>query len=818
MTVFVRCAGLYGAMLLGLCAHAAASESTPVEIAPTGRPNQIALDHWPESGWLVQQFGNNVEVRFPGFDRDVARPVNANATSEKIAEIQTELRDADLFVRLTLTCACTVAVTGEAGRRVLIDILDPDAAVPRRAGPAPTVSPLPPRNIARATTDESGTLDVEAARERLLGQLLKAADAGIIDLKPEAEAALDLAVDAAPLMSGESEAVANERAPDGQPTDVAESPIPAVSSETVTVATSDPKAGTAASEKTLAEPDDTAGENPSVTGPPEPVVANYKPREPRCFAPEDLQFPRYATPNEAWSQISALRGRLLGEFDRVDRQVALDLVRWYLALDLADEAKAIIDGLLEDDPTSAAYDEIAAILSGEAPATASALRKEGCSEDQNLWHAQALALDGAATQALDAAADAGRALERLPQRLRERAAASIGLAAAQAGDWDKARAMEAMANRSAGALARRSQELLMLAAALSKWHADDDRQKVLLQKVYAQGGPLGDRALIDLGELALRDTAFLTSGFNGLRADLGGLAARERGTPIGAKAYTLELKMVARNESRDKVLDALDFGVSQGFLPVAERPELLATLLNGDLYRELQTPLAVSYLDDPDRFSGALALTGFRQALATSMIDIGVPTLAVPLLTEDDRRNQELMVQLASALLDTGAPEAAAEIAVSISDGPVRNRLLSEAGSPPDIGNALNRQPLDLPISDKEKAEYRLTAIEQRFRSAMTRSDYDAAMREAELKMAVAPSSESAVQLAMTALQAGRGKTPSAVATYLQETDPDQLRAIDGLFAAETDPAGVRDQAAAKLLVETIDKEISLIEEILGDG
>jgi len=805
-------------IILMACPIAATADDGPIALSATRTPGQYVLRHWPERGWIVQQFSNHVEVRFPGLDRPVMLDP-ALPTGAKVGDLQVAREDGDLFVRFTLTCDCTVAVSGDGGRLVSFTVMDRS---PRRTGrqalavgPVPDWAPVPVPKKSGRPMDRDAPIDVEEARERLMEQLLRAADAGIIELEPEGAE-----MEAPETTDGESAARASvERAAPGAPEPrEADGPEP-VAIRDRPADRPGPRMDDAAAPR-LASGDDAAAV-PEATDERTPDAAPaLAAKEPivRCVAPEDLQFPHLVDVRSLWTEISQLRARLVGEFDRVDRQAALDLTKVYLALDLVPEARAILQDFLADDPRQRAFAEIASILAGERLSDGAVLRKPGCSEDQELWRAQALALDTRDEDALAAAEAAGRAFERLPQGLRERAAASIGLAATRAGEWAKARELEALANRSAGALDRRSQPLLLLSAALAKWHGDAARNRDLLRRVLAGGGPLADRAMIALAQMALQDEAYLTAGFETLRRDVGALAQRARGTPLGAEAFTLEVRMRARSGPREVALGLVEFGVAQGLLPPEDRPALLAELVGGELYDDLERPLAMSYLDDPDRFAPAMTEPGFRQALVRSMIDLGVPTLAPPLLQTSDRGDGRLMADLAAALLDAGEPELSMEYAANVPDPALRARLRGEARLA--MGKAAPDAPVydDLPISEEEKSAYRLAGVDRRYRDAMARGDVETAIDAAELKMALAPSTAAADQLAMTALEAGREKVPAAVQTYLEKEDPGRLQALAGLFGATTDPMIVTDQAEAEALIEEIDAEITMIEEMLGDG
>lgn len=802
--------GFCAAVVLTVASAGAAAED-PVSFAPTDVPGRYALPAWPEQGWLVQQFGQHVEVRFPKLGRSVVVEDGLADTDPRLADVSAVRQGNDVSLRITFGCDCTLAVTGDGGKRVVFEIIGgAKASVPIRkaTGPLPNSAPMPRPNPARTPPEGEKPLDVEQARERLMQQLMRAADAGLIKMKPDAKMADKAPADVRdiPDRKADSEAMADV----GSDSEAgSEKPANEISAEDV-AKTDGPK-----------RPSETAkSDDASEPVSPEVELDAEAERDfaARCFAPEHLTFPDPQTIDNVWAEVSRLRAALVGEFDRIDRQAALDLTRIYLALDLVREAKATVRAFLSDDPVGEAYIAIAGILDGEILPETAVLRKPGCSEEQELWRSQDMFLSNDPSGALAAIDLADRTIERLPQRLREVSAANIGMAAAQSGDWKTARALEALANRSAGALKKRSQALLGLSATLAKWNGDKRRYKSLLRKISHLGGLKGDRALINLAKAVAKDEAYLTSPLLNIRRDLGALAQRERGTDIGAEAFALEVRLSARFGAREPALDLVDFGVAQGYLEPEDRPKLIADLVGGELYAQLERPLARSYLDDPSQFEPALREPGFRQALAASMIDIGVPTLAPPILRAEDRQNAKLMTKLAAALMDAGAAEVAERYLKDVPDVQQRERMATEIRL--SMGKSAPDQPVydELPIGDEDKAAYRLSGVEQRLDDAIARGDWKTAQQAAELKMALAPSIDAAEQLAVTALQAGGDKVPAATEEYLKKENPARLRALATLYAPNIDPRTVADRKMAEDLVDSIDAEISLIEEMLGDG
>lgn len=188
---------LFAAALLGAAALVSPARSEPVETAltvPAERPSRLVLAHWPSAGWLVRQSGRLVELTFPG--ARIAIPTEAvvlPAAGGAVIELSSEITDEGTVLRVGLGCDCMLAVRGE-GPRLLIDVVGAvgDAGrLNRSTGPAPRLARAPrPRptgdDVAGASGEQEPDLasEINETRSRLLDQLQRAADAGLVKLRP----------------------------------------------------------------------------------------------------------------------------------------------------------------------------------------------------------------------------------------------------------------------------------------------------------------------------------------------------------------------------------------------------------------------------------------------------------------------------------------------------------------------------------------------------------------------------------------------------------------------------------------------------------
>ncbi|MEM6499911.1 MAG: hypothetical protein AAF709_24780, partial [Pseudomonadota bacterium] len=326
---------------------------------------QYAVSVWPNQGWLVQQFGEHVEIRFPDLGRPISIDRSVVDKDLRLADIRAVQQGADAFLRITLGCACTVAVRGDGGKQVVLEIVGNTGqafAGGKALGPVPERAPRPRPNPNRAGKSSDGPLNVDEARARLMEQLLRAADAGLITMKPENKVARSSGVGGSTGLHGEA----------AKTSTVVNSPKDARPAKMVDAADTGPNRPTEVPET----PEPAINETAISDLPEENAKSDTVPS---CVAPETLAFPDLAERANVWAEISRLRAGLVGEFDRVDRQAARELTRIYLSLDLTEEARGIVGTFLPEDPVGIIYDEVAAILDSNETPRVTALSKPGCS-------------------------------------------------------------------------------------------------------------------------------------------------------------------------------------------------------------------------------------------------------------------------------------------------------------------------------------------------------------------------------------------------------------------------------------------------------
>lgn len=785
MRKFIGWTILMGSFLLGYLAFPVGAQ-TPEKVAlsqATDAPARLRLNDWPPSGWIVQQFDSLVEIRFPEWPAEVTVPDGlVGQLRQRVADLDTERRGADFFIRLTLGCKCSVAVMADGTDAVVIDVFDPYGSTKTAEGPAPYAAPLPIRKPgtepARAPSD--GRLDVDEARERLMEQLLRAADAGLVDLKPERG----------------TQAPENQEAVE-DPSQT-EQPVQDAVALDEAVAMDRPKADPkAAADVVVAEAD------------------RPRPRpKPACFPDEAFVFPDLLDHGDYAQKASDLQVQLVGEFDAVNEAAALDLARLHLSAGLGVETIAVLDEFVPDHRLAELYREIAMMLDDQVPPPDSSVLKDDCGGTQQLWRAFAKSLDGDYADAVEQAKQATAVLESTQRLMRERISAHIGWAAANSGAWEFARRMDAMATRSVSRAYGPIGRALLLTAKLEEWHGRGKEAFKKLKEARNLPGPVGEEALLQLADAALTKSDLAKFSTAALQEDLAILARADRGGAHGTKAFELFVKLRDHESGRDSALAALDEGVAAGLYPADRRDDLVSDVVGGVDVDDTSQPLALAYLDEPDRFAGALEKPGFRRTLVKSMADLGLPALAEPILRDEDRTDPGTISGLAKAFIAQQEYDRAEALLRGLPENPDRNRMMAEVMvAKGEIDNG--QQYLAAADPAEENSEERVRILDSMIDLAVAAGDVDTALDLGTERLSLSADADVAERLALTALDAGREAIPAGLLAAL----PDQQRArLETLFGRGVDPSEVKDLAGVEGYLDTLNSEISTIEELLKDG
>ena len=736
----------------------------------------------------------------------------------------------------------TRAVVLLGGVALAVLALDASAAAPREA-------PLPvPRNAVSVATESEKNgartgptqtpLSPDDVRELLLETLQQAAEEGLVDLidpvaneaaptSPDPDDVPALATDAVttppgpgipdpeyanPSMKQDARVVTED--PYGVPDDsdgVASAPLmEPVPAGGWPSSRNDVRDGTA----------DQANENNSperIVDAASAAVTNAADPEPiACLDPEMLALPHLDDEGGLIEMASALRAKLIGEFDRAAPDVVDGLARTYIAAGVAAEARALLASYGETVESRWTLETMALLLDRRPVPASTPLVIADCVGEQALWRGLWHARHGDDAVAVDAEIGAGRALARLPFIPRQMMAAEIGLAAGRMGEWPTARRLAIIAEQAAEASAHMMTETRRLLAAIARWHDDPAAAALHLVAAVDAGGIGAGYALLDMADLALRSNPPWTNDLPGMMADLEAVAMTKRGTDLGEEAFDRLARLVAGSASREAVVRVLEEGLSAGMVPQDRYIALMTALTVQDNLPGTR-PLALVYLDAPERFDPALKRTGFRRAVMQSLIDEGLAGLARDLAQPEDFADAPLAESMALGFLSYGDARAALDVGAQMPEGAERAQVLGLAlAATGQTAQALPHLRTATEAPDRP-AKARLAAAQALSAAAMSEGDASEALAGAEQAYALAPSEALAEQRALLSLETAPENGAAREAALADPSlQPDLALLFDGRRAPVPGPdAG---PGALDRYLEGIQAEAEVIAELLNDG
>lgn len=686
-------------------------------------------------------------------------------------------------------------------------------------------------NPAELELSASSKLDAEEARERLMQQLLRAAEAGIVDLKPEETDTSEVATsdevatsEPAPGLPPEKPDIAKAQAPDvavAEP-DVAldERPdeIPAV------VAPSDPPDEVVAGSSL--RPPQSEAEQPisrdaAATDENTRDTIAAAPRPPaRCFSREQLTLPDIQTGDELARSIGESRKILVGEFDATDAGTGLKLAKKYLSVGMVEEARSVIVEYAPDDALSRFLLDVADAMSGDLEEVTGSLSKDECIGPQALWRAYAQARAGHPEAALRSEISSGAALEELPLLPRQIVAAELGLTAADQGEWQTVRRLEAMARRSANGFGQTLGSTHLLSYRLATWHEDPASAKQHLARALGSDPDTAVEALLIRARQALRSDDVLDQTHADLRLDLGDLARSELGTEVGHQAFELEARLFNRQASTDETIQFLSDAVDFGLLAPEDHPAFLAELVSTPAYDETSRPLALIYLEDPSRFDLALNQPSLRRSLVRSLAGEGLPRIAENLLHTGDLNDPALAVELAGGFLVGGDPRSAIATISMSPDGVPQRLVLTEAFI--DLGDfdkalrTLDEIQTLGSVSDADVQRIDVLRLQAQLGSEKYDSAYDTVLRT----LHASPNAGAAAQAALIALETGVEDLPQAVRTALEDAPEGELDTLERLLTLGNGatPSELNSTDELNAILQRMEDGERAIREVLENG
>ncbi|MEM1383325.1 MAG: hypothetical protein AAGG06_06730 [Pseudomonadota bacterium] len=662
--------------------------------------------------------------------------------------------------------------------------------------------------------------DLDGLRERLLSQFARAAEAGLIDLRPGSP--LEQRKTAARVAAAEAAAAEAEAAEVSQ--EAAEADLSLETEQNSPVAAlvdPDPSADAAPANRAAnAVPDQTplasAGQ---ISAAEEAIAADddrdldaagsdparlaYAAGEPGCAADAVLALP---DPDGRAAFLDALReGRsaLVGEFDRAEPDATMDLARLYIAHGMGSEAAVLLADFAPKHPETPLLAAMAQLSEGRALGPDHALSSPDCGGVHAVWAGLADSLNGGFTQERAEAILADGALELLPAMLRGRIASRLGRAVFEAGAVETADALRAIAGRS-DPTERDDPHWALLDAGLSRVKGEPDKALARLQAARQVPGEEGTEALIGIADMVLRSEVPGVLGTRQLRADLGIRALELRGSEIGAEAFVAEADLLGRAEGREAALELLSHGLARALIDRDQYLDAVRRVSIGEHHGDDPRPLALIYHDNPERFRLALEEPGFRHALARSYAEIGTPMLAKDILRRGDLDEPILAEALSNAAREAGDLAAMQMLLPRMPDGAMRDALQS------DIDRL---QRFDALLASLRRDDGSMTAPNEMDAPALAGK-----LGDLTAAFDAAPSLETARSIALAAAAAGATEMPPAAATLLAEADRRGFRELSEFF--EPSPAETLPPSAAAVAdyLNTVTDEVNSLREFLENG
>jgi len=287
-----------------------------------------------------------------------------------------------------------------------------------------------------------------------------------------------------------------------------------------------------------------------------------------------------------------------------------------------------------------------------------------------------------------------------------------------------------------------------------------------------------------------------------------------RGTSKGVEAFEKEIRLTRKLAGTEAAIARLSVGSDAGLIGSERYVRLLSDIAVENTSTEnAERAIALVYLDDPSVFEPAMLHGAFREALAKSMVELGLPKLALPLIEEGVDASDDTVLEVVEALLDQKAHREALAALGTLEASPKKTELFRRAMH-------LAGHTSDDLLSGAETENGTSTADNMRVarNAAASRGDYAGALIHALNLLETTGDPSDAEQTAMLALQAGETELPQKALDVLSREDPLRLSGLELLFREREPDSFQTNQVTIQNYLSTIDEEISLIEGMLNDG
>lgn len=721
-------------------------------------------------GVFVDKAGRTVDIQFTGTDAafDLS-DVNDKRKAHRVIGASKIEGSNGVLVRLRLNCDCKVESTQKADGRLIVDIADgaraPSAVAAAKAADAgetheassqaaashaaPAEAPASKQAASQSPAEAVDTVSVEEARDRMRTLLQRAANEGFITLR-----------------AGEGDV--KEAASEAAPADHAATPTA-------------PQLANA----TSPAPQERRTE-------PAPRVATAP-----CLPDEDLALPIEEIEKNPLGVITDLRD----EFETADEgeraELLVDYAKAYMAISFGEEALAVLADNGADDTIFA---DMARIIA-ERPVSEKGplLGARECHGAHALWQAAA----DTPEEASAAYKRSGEVLSTLPVRLRTLLAVRIAMKLIDAGSWNDVRQLYRIAEEGAQYA---PEDVQYIAAKLLEHEGRTQEAEDLLRMVAAGDSEAAKEALLSLANRY----AAGEEAHEGFLDDLGALAMTERGTAEGGEAAVHEAKIWADAGNIEAGVFLLRSAVeSDGADPVEaarNAQRMLGASFGANDNAERLAALR-TYLDNRDFVEQGTAVPALRAAAAKAAYDVGVPNLAISLMTDDDGIDITRTLLRARAALAANAPQQALALAAPYADDPDFAAVIVSANL------ALNQNYAALAAASALKdGPVKATRMAD---AAWRAGDWASAVRAFQKIDPASMSAEDALHYALSAYMAHAEDAPLAAKAVLRRDESPYAAGVESLFSK--DPGGALLDRG-KALVDSTDEDINMAREALNHG
>lgn len=719
----------------------------------------------------VQQDGRT--VRLTNFSPSSAfdfQNINDRRKAHRVLGAKTVRGGAGAAVELQLTCDCTIRTSTLSNGRFVVDVVDAS----QQAAPQKTADNKITENIttekktpaAKDMLTQDDLISVEQAHSQMVELLKQAAREGLITIREEETAAQQ------PQQTAEAAPVENE------PT-VLTPPAAEQSAPEETRSAAAPESAPSAVEPiTVAEQ--------------QPVAACY-PNDRFAINVEDFE-------DEPLVRIAELQAALAENSEDAEKQDGGEamhaLVDGFLAIGFGEEALALLVDHGENESLRA---DMARIVAERPVSPDGALMgAKQCKGAHAVW--QALASEPQAAAALYAGSS--EAINSLPIMLRRLVASRLSMKMIDAGAWEFAEALFAIASEGLGAL---SPELEYIRARLDKHQGDYEGSHDTLLDLASTNSRAGDEALLALADSYTQDNLTPHKGFT---EDIGALA-RLQGSSRAAMAEAQSWAGLGNVEAALILLSSVAEKAPGDRIAAGN----MAKKVIDDALSSDDTILKISALDgyviNRDWLGDDTPAQNLRIKAARTAIDFALPNLGYALLDEAPTPiSKELSLEKAAAALSAGY----ADEAITISAPYAADDAFAEIIVNANIAKKQHHAALAAAsgISDaKRKAS--LTA-----NAAWLARSWESALRNYQT---IAPSQmtgRAALNYAFSAYMSGQRAMPAAAEAALSGQSETVVSGLRMLFATSGTETTALQRSRRD--VKNTAEEIRFFEEVLSDG